>query len=178
MIWFFSWLGLAPHYINLAMLFGWIFGKREFYPGYGLMFDYKDETHTVFVSSRFTQGPAGRAGIGIFDRLLQIDGDPVQYSSKEEFIQWYESHMLPRYLGKEVRMRFRGSKGREYEVVMKAELTTDPPVYYDRIPHPNSHLDGDAWRVTRGMAYCRMTDQWVPTQRLSREALDRVFRNT
>lgn len=159
----------------LATVFIFCWPVQDYdYIGYGWKLRWNDGV--VYVASRHLDTPAGRAGVSIGSIMLVYDGHPMQFATKEEFLEAIESFGQPKVIGHESAFLL-SYQGKEYSVTLASEVIRGP-IRVNNIP---SEAKLDAMmrdpNISVGMVVCERTGQIVPTARLSDDAVDAVLRN-
>lgn len=164
-------LVIAVPLLAFALFICWP-APDERYIGYGWKLEWLDGV--VYVRSRHLNTPAGRAGVIIESVMLSYDGHPMEFATKEEFLEAINRFGRPKEVGHESTFRLRHQE-KEYEVTLKAEVIHGP-IRYNHIPN---EAEMEAMQrdpnVVVGMLDCLETGQLVPTVRLSEEAVDAVL---
>jgi hypothetical protein len=141
--------------------------------GFGILFiHFKDGR--VLVEARLLDSPAHRAGLYRYEELLAYKGRPVTGLPKEEWKRVMEEVGV-KQVGEKARLTFKRTRDGQdevFDVEMVAERIWKqipdwgPPTFV-----PES--ERDIWH--QGMVICKRTGYWIPTCRLTEQALRNVF---
>ena len=152
-------LGFAARYICR---------RKNRHVGLGWMLGWDQKTGGVYVLSRLIKSPSGRAGVSIGSRLSTYKKKELVFASSDEFLQWAKS--VRHYFGQSVEFSTEDSGGKRKFTLQEEVIQGPIPVY----PQTPGWVGDDSF--THGLAYCPQTGQWVPTTRISDQALTRAFK--
>lgn len=122
---------LALLLVFALLLWRFVYKLRYRYIGYGWVFDWKDGE--VFVLTRLLKSPSGRAEVQLGARILEYNGEPMVFDSREDFLAIYKT-LRAKKVGQKVSVKIRESFSRgefqERTITMEAEVIWGPIPYY------------------------------------------------